>query len=72
MIKNYLVEYNHEFDNSIQPNNILDLKHGLSLEYRELSDYELQEIEKFCKIYNLTFSITNSHNLTHVIIVNLS
>lgn len=62
MIKNFLKEYNEEFDNSIQPNQILENENRITLVYREISKYEIEQIEKFCNIYNLNFDFTTSHN----------
>jgi hypothetical protein len=62
MIKKFLQEYNEEFDEVINPNQMLESDQSLTLCYRTITDYEIFEIEKFCKIYNLRFEVSTSHN----------
>lgn len=61
-IENYLKEYNQEFENPIKPLDIIEVKNGVYLYYKQIFDSEIQHIQKFCKIYNLTFNIVHHHN----------
>jgi len=61
-IELFLEEYNQEFDNPIKPLDIIKMSRGVYLYYKQIFDSEINHIQKFCKIYNLTYTIVNTHN----------
>lgn len=62
LIETYLAEYNNEYDNAISPNQLVNGVRKLTLVYKTISKYEVEAIEQFCKIYNLRFVLSTSHN----------
>lgn len=56
MIENYYVEFVEEF-NSIKPINTMSFDKSIALCFENIKKVEVEEINKFCNIYNLTYII---------------